>query len=167
MVISSRKFALLFDNSTRGYLDLGAAEKDVLEFGAVGGRMSYKLVAVRDYLFWFGPELQRSMGNLEWDRKAFPHPEGLLANLQEQGVKLILITEPFLLVKCSKYDEAVRRALLCTNARGNLIFFILALLGYSTFSTRKHAIGFGDISRLDGQRCSWLVGRFGRAGSAS
>lgn len=175
VVISSRKFALLFDNGARGYLDLGATEKDVLEFGAVGGRMSYTLVTGNDWrdftrqltavtgrqplpprwalgnitsrmgyrsqsqteavarhfhevdipldaivldLFWFGPELQGSMGNLEWDRKAFPQPEQMIATLREQGVKLILITEPFLLVKSSKYDEAARMGLLGTNAQG-------------------------------------------------
>jgi len=45
VVISSKKYMLVFDNGAKGFLDLGAAEQDVLQFGAVGGRMSYMIVA--------------------------------------------------------------------------------------------------------------------------
>ncbi|MFZ2900875.1 MAG: TIM-barrel domain-containing protein [Saprospiraceae bacterium] len=45
VVISSKKYMLAFDNGADGYLDLGATEFDVLRFGAVGGRMSYLVVA--------------------------------------------------------------------------------------------------------------------------
>jgi oligosaccharide 4-alpha-D-glucosyltransferase len=45
VVISSKKYMLAFDNGADGYLDLGAAEFDVLRFGAAGGRMSYLVVA--------------------------------------------------------------------------------------------------------------------------
>lgn len=45
VVISSKKYMLAFDNGADGYLDLGAAQYDVLRFGAVGGRMSYLVVA--------------------------------------------------------------------------------------------------------------------------
>jgi oligosaccharide 4-alpha-D-glucosyltransferase len=45
VVISSDKYMLVFDNGARGFLDLGEEEENVLEFGAVGGRMSYLLIA--------------------------------------------------------------------------------------------------------------------------
>ncbi|MEZ4934748.1 MAG: glycoside hydrolase family 31 protein [Saprospiraceae bacterium] len=49
VVISSEKYMLVFDNGASGYLDLGATEKDVLQFEAVGGRMSYLIVAADDW----------------------------------------------------------------------------------------------------------------------
>jgi oligosaccharide 4-alpha-D-glucosyltransferase len=49
VVISSDKYMLVFDNGAKGYIDLGAAEPNVLEFGAVGGRMSYLLVAADEW----------------------------------------------------------------------------------------------------------------------
>ncbi len=45
VVISSKKYMLVFDNGASGFADLGATEKDVLTFEAVGGRMSYLVVA--------------------------------------------------------------------------------------------------------------------------
>jgi oligosaccharide 4-alpha-D-glucosyltransferase len=45
VVISSEKYALVFDNGASGFLDLGASDKDILRLEAVGGRMSYLLVA--------------------------------------------------------------------------------------------------------------------------
>lgn len=45
VMVSSLKYALVFDNGASGFMDLGATEKDVLSFEAVGGRMSYLLVA--------------------------------------------------------------------------------------------------------------------------
>ena len=46
-LMSSEKYILMFDNTARGSLDLGAAEKDVLHFAAGGGRSAY-LVAMSD-----------------------------------------------------------------------------------------------------------------------
>ncbi len=44
LIISSKKYMLGFDNGASGYLDLGATEKDIMQFEAVGGRMSYFIV---------------------------------------------------------------------------------------------------------------------------
>lgn len=48
-VLSSKKYALVFDNSASGFLDLGATEKDVLQFEAVAGRTSYLVVTAPTY----------------------------------------------------------------------------------------------------------------------
>ncbi len=40
-VMSSNKYILLFDNSAKGWMDLGKTEKDIMQFEAVSGRMSY------------------------------------------------------------------------------------------------------------------------------
>jgi oligosaccharide 4-alpha-D-glucosyltransferase len=49
VVLSNRKYMLVFDNAAKGYMDLAAANDSVLEFGAVGGRMSYVVVADEDW----------------------------------------------------------------------------------------------------------------------
>lgn len=45
VVISSRKYMLAFDNGASGWLDLGATEKNILQFDASGGRWSYIISA--------------------------------------------------------------------------------------------------------------------------
>lgn len=175
LVVSSRKYMLLFDNVADGWLDMGKTEKDILQFEALGGRMSYVVVAgdsyqslpehytqitgrqpmpprwvlgnissrmgyksqkeveevVREYkkqdfpldaivldLYWFGPDLKGHMGNLEWDKKAFPQPELMMKRNKDKGVKTILITEPFVLKNSAKFEECAAQNLLGTDSVG-------------------------------------------------
>lgn len=174
-VMSSNKYILLFDNSATGTMDLGASEKDVMQFEAVAGRSSYIVVAgntypqlienyvdvtgrqpmpprwalgnfasrfgyhteqeVRDVvkkfheedfpldalvldLYWFGPDIQGHMGNLAWDDKAFPNPVGMMADLREDGINTILVTEPFVLSTSERWDSAVNGNALAKNLTG-------------------------------------------------
>ncbi len=48
-VMSSDKYMIVFDNTARGWLDIGHTEDDVLGFEAVGGRTAYIVVAGDDY----------------------------------------------------------------------------------------------------------------------
>jgi oligosaccharide 4-alpha-D-glucosyltransferase len=48
-VMSNRQYALIFDNSASGYMDLGHTETDIMQFEAVGGRTAYVVVAGSDY----------------------------------------------------------------------------------------------------------------------
>ena len=48
-VLSNRNYALIFDNSASGYMDLGHTESDIMQFEAVGGRTAYVVVAGTDY----------------------------------------------------------------------------------------------------------------------
>ncbi|MFC6633210.1 glycoside hydrolase family 31 protein [Microbulbifer taiwanensis] len=174
-VMSSNKYILLFDNSATGNLDLGASEKDVLQFEAVGGRTAYIIVAgdsypqlienyvsvtgrqplpprwalgnfasrfgyrteqqVRDTvdkfaeedfpldalvldLYWFGADIKGHMGNLAWDKNAFPEPEKMIADLKERGINTILVTEPFVLSTSERWDEAVASNALAKDLTG-------------------------------------------------
>ena len=45
LVVSSKKYVLLFDNPQKGYADVGETEKGILEWGAIGGTMKYFLIA--------------------------------------------------------------------------------------------------------------------------
>lgn len=175
VVLSSRKYMLVFDNVADGWLDLGKTDQDILEFDAEGGRMSYVVVAGESYrdltenyvettgyqpmpprwalgnissrmgyksqkeveqvvtqyqqedfpldamvldLYWFGPDLKGHMGNLEWDRKAFPQPQQMMSKLKQKGVKTILITEPFVLQNSGKYAECAAQDLLGVDSLG-------------------------------------------------
>lgn len=175
-VMSDRKYALVFDNSAKGTLDIGHAEPDILSFDAVGGRTAYLVVAGDKYpqlinhftavtgrqplpprwalgnfasrfgyrtesearntveafrkedipldalvldLFWFGPEIRGFMGNLDWDKEAFPNPEKMIQNFNETGVKTVLITEPFVLTASSNWQETDKQTVLAKNAKGN------------------------------------------------
>jgi oligosaccharide 4-alpha-D-glucosyltransferase len=48
-VLSNRQYALIFDNSASGYMDLGHTEPDIMQFEAVAGRTAYVVVAGQDY----------------------------------------------------------------------------------------------------------------------
>ncbi len=49
VVVSSNKYLLLLDNPQKGYLDMGNEDKDVLEFGTIGGEMKYYFIAANSY----------------------------------------------------------------------------------------------------------------------
>lgn len=69
-------------------------------------------------LYWFGPDIQGHMGNLAWDRKAFPDPAGMLADFAADGVNTILITEPFILTSSTRWQEAVEAGALALGPDG-------------------------------------------------
>jgi len=69
-------------------------------------------------LYWFGKDIKGHMGNLAWDKGAFPEPEKMISDLKEQGVKTILITEPFILSTSSKWQDAVEQQALAKDQHG-------------------------------------------------
>ncbi|GAB3113032.1 DUF5110 domain-containing protein [Aestuariicella hydrocarbonica] len=81
-------------------------------------QQDFPLDAVVLDLFWFGPDIKGHMGNLDWDRQAFPTPEKMMADLQQQGVQTVLITEPFVLSSSRRWPEAVAQEVLSKNAEG-------------------------------------------------
>lgn len=172
---SSRNYILLFDNSAKGWMDLGKREPGILQFDALSGRTAYLIAAgdtpqqslkhylqasgmpplpprwalghyasrfgyrneaaVREVvrlhreqgfpldavvldLYWFGPDIKGHMGNLAWDHAAFPDPERLIADLREDGVRTVLITEPFILTTSKRWQEAVDAGVLARDVAG-------------------------------------------------
>ncbi len=69
-------------------------------------------------LYWFGHEIKGTMGNLEFVKDSFPEPKKMIAKLADQGVKTILVTEPFILTTSKKWDEAVQEKVLATDSLG-------------------------------------------------
>ncbi len=70
-------------------------------------------------LYWFGKEMKGTMGNLEFERDSFPEPQKMIAKLARQGVKTILVSEPFILTTSKRWEEAVSRRVLATDKAGN------------------------------------------------
>jgi oligosaccharide 4-alpha-D-glucosyltransferase len=69
-------------------------------------------------IYWFGPDIQGHMGNLDWDRKAWPTPEAMISDFSKQGVKTIAITEPFILSTSNSWQSAVDNKVLAKTSTG-------------------------------------------------
>ncbi|PKP40112.1 MAG: glycosyl hydrolase [Bacteroidetes bacterium HGW-Bacteroidetes-13] len=69
-------------------------------------------------LYWFGKEIQGTLGNFEFLKDSFPNPEKMIKDLSAQGIKTILITEPFVLTTSKKWQEAVDKKILAVDSLG-------------------------------------------------
>lgn len=69
-------------------------------------------------LYWFGKTIQGTMGNLEIDRDSFPKMEQMIEDLNQKGVKTVLITEPFVLTTSSKWNEVSEKNIVATDSIG-------------------------------------------------
>ncbi len=80
------------------------SEKQLLD---IVGKMKvekFPVEAVILDLFWFGDSIKQTMGNLDWtNKKAWPDPVKMIGGLKKEGIKTILITEPFVLNSTSNY----------------------------------------------------------------
>lgn len=67
LVISSRRYAIHFDNAPIGYLDLDSAKTNTLTYETIGGRMTYQVVAGETW-----PELMDAYTNLTGKQPLIP-----------------------------------------------------------------------------------------------
>lgn len=70
-------------------------------------------------MFWFGSGIFGHMGNLNWDRQTFPEPEQMVETLREQGIRTVLITEPYILMESKNWADAVAQRALATGPEGD------------------------------------------------
>ncbi len=176
-VQSDRLYGLFVDNPQKGYLDIGKADTAMMEWGFIGGKLSYYIMAGDDWseisagysqltgtqalpprwalgnflsrfgyknekearkmvdtmqklyfpldaividLFWFGKGVHDSfyMGNFEWDREAWPDPDGMIRDFRQKGVKTVLIMEPFIMKESKNFEVCASKGLLATDATG-------------------------------------------------
>ncbi|MBO2010727.1 TIM-barrel domain-containing protein [Hymenobacter negativus] len=93
--------------------------KTDVEMQNVASRMRHEgfpLDALVLDLYWFGGT--KKQGDLSWDKAGFPDPAGMMSSLNKQGVKTILISEPYVM-RTSRNDSTVRtRGLVGTTAAG-------------------------------------------------
>ncbi len=52
-------------------------------------------------LYWF-----QHMGDISWNASAFPNPFGMMSDFLNQGIKTIVITEPYIIEPSSNYSAA-------------------------------------------------------------
>ncbi|MFY0604640.1 MAG: glycosyl hydrolase [Flavobacteriaceae bacterium] len=69
-------------------------------------------------LYWFGKDVKGTMGNLSVYKDSFPDMKGMVSKLKDQGVKTVLITEPFILTSSNRWEEAVKGEVLAKDSLG-------------------------------------------------
>ena len=74
-------------------------------------------------LFWFGKEIQGTLGNFEFYRDSFPEPIQMIKTLKAKNVETILITEPYVLTTSKRWDEAVKADILAKDSIGKPAVF--------------------------------------------
>jgi alpha-glucosidase (family GH31 glycosyl hydrolase) len=80
---------------------------------------SIPLDAVILDLYWFGKEIQGTLGNLAFYTDSFPSPKKMIDDFHAQQIETILITEPFILTSSNRWKEAVDKDILGKDALGN------------------------------------------------
>jgi oligosaccharide 4-alpha-D-glucosyltransferase len=204
IAMSSKLYALHFDNAAIGHLDFDSRKDNTLAYETVSGRKTYQVIAgdnwddivasytsltgrqplpprwafgnfasrfgyhseqeardvIRQFkaeqipvdaivfdLYWFGKDVKGTMGNLAWDKDNFPTPKKMVADFAAQGVKTVLITEPFVLTTSSKWQEAADRHVLATDGKG-------APARYDFFFGNT---GIVDLYRQEGRDWLWNI----------
>lgn len=109
------RWALGNFSSRFGYHSRKEVEETIEEFR----KEEIPVDAVIIDLFWFGHEITGTMGNLEFVTDSFPKPEEMMQELASDGVKTILVTEPFILTTSNRWEEAVRNDVLAKDSLGN------------------------------------------------
>ncbi|PQJ80925.1 glycosyl hydrolase [Polaribacter porphyrae] len=98
-------------------------------------------------LYWFGKGMKGTMGNLEVYKDSFPDMQQMVSNLKNKGVKTVLITEPFIVDKSKKWQEANQKEVLAKDTLGN---------------SAKYNFYFGntsivDIYKKEGRNWFWNI----------
>jgi len=175
MVLSSKIFAVHFDNAPIGFLDLDSKNNNTLNYETISGRMTYQVIATDSWadlidqytdltgkqplpprwafgnfssrfgyhseaetrytvnkfleddipldaviidIYWFGKEIFGHMGNFEFLKDSFPTPLKMIQDFKKQGVKTVLVSEPFILTTSKKWQEAVSEQVLAKDMHG-------------------------------------------------
>lgn len=98
-------------------------------------------------LYWFGKEVQGTMGNLEIFRDSFPTFEKMVADFTKMGIKTIPITEPFILTTSKKWQEAINKKILATDSIGRPF----------TYDFYFGNTGIIDIFKPEGKNWFWDI----------
>ena len=98
-------------------------------------------------LYWFGKELQGTMGNLEFYKDSFPTPKKMISDFKKSGVKTVLITEPFIVNTSKKWEEVVTKDLLGKTKEGKpyVYEFYFGTTGLLDIFNDKTKVWFWDV----------------------
>lgn len=70
-------------------------------------------------LYWFGKDIKGTMGNLKVHKDSFSDAKQMIKDFNDQGVKTIFITEPFVLTTSNRWYEASNLGVLAKDSVGN------------------------------------------------
>jgi len=111
-------------------------------------RFKLPLSAIVLDLYWF-----KRMGDLAWNREAFPDPEGLAQWLHGQGVKLVTISEPFFNQDSLAFPELQVAGALARDAQGGTVL-------WKDWWNFGKGIGGGVVDPLAPRAAEVLGGRY-------
>ncbi len=92
-------WALGYINSKYGYK---SPEETIAVVDSLKG-LGYPLDGTVLDLYWFGKE--QDMGFLDWDTDIWPDPAGMMDSLASRGVKLVTVSEPYILTNGRGLDN--------------------------------------------------------------
>ncbi len=96
-------------------------------------------------LFWFGDSIKNSIGNLDWmNKRKWPHPEKMIADLKKQQINTVLITEPYVVTGSVNFQKS--RPFHATDANGKPYLITEFYFGNG---------GLLDLFRKDAQDWFW------------
>ncbi|WP_299709286.1 TIM-barrel domain-containing protein [uncultured Tenacibaculum sp.] len=98
-------------------------------------------------LYWFGKDIKGTMGNLEVFKDSFPDMKKMVSDFKNEGVKTVLITEPFILTTSKKWDEAKSKGILGKDEAGNAF----------TYDFYFGNTGLIDIYNPEGNKWFWNI----------
>jgi alpha-glucosidase len=116
-----------------GYRTRAEVEELIATFRAKG----IPIDSVALDLYWF-----KHMGDISWDTEAFPEPKEFVAGLRQQGVKTVVIEEPYITLPSRLYPEMAARGMLAKHPNGEPFTFqfwtggVAALADFSNPETR-------------------------------
>ncbi|MEM6342448.1 MAG: TIM-barrel domain-containing protein [Bacteroidota bacterium] len=106
------RWALGYIQSRLGYRTQSEAESIIQKTKAAG----FPIDATLMDLYWFGGK--ERMGDLEWDRTAFPDPEGMITKFDKQGIKTLLTTEPYFVEGTDHFASLSEKGLFAKDENG-------------------------------------------------
>ncbi len=74
-------------------------------------------------LYWFGKEIQHTLGNFAFYEDSFPDPDRMIRELRDQDIETILITEPFVMKTSNRWEEALEEEILAVDSTGEAATF--------------------------------------------
>jgi alpha-glucosidase (family GH31 glycosyl hydrolase) len=108
-------------------------------------KMDFPMDAIILDFYWFGDSIQGHLGNLDWYKKAWPDPAGMVAKFRKQGIKTILITEPYVIDTVANHSDAAAKGVFVTDSLGK------------PYIDKKFYFGSGSlIDIFKPQACEWF-----------
>ena len=105
------KWAFGFIQSKYGY----KTQEEVTELVEGFKMRDIPLSAVVLDLYWFN-----RMGDISFTNAGFPEPKKMNDYMEQNGVKLVTITEPFFTTECVNYKELLSGKMLCKDNKGKI-----------------------------------------------